>query len=637
MKAGEAIVNLKVSDQWTKEPISERIFGNFLESGIGRQITGVWSEMLQNRSFRPKSEYKYPMWQWIGLTKEFYNENAPFWHSGYEEDDWQPIGNAEFMRTYGSHMYKGKDALRIHNKENGKEAGIKQVRIHLQQGREYQFTIDACFEGEWTEAGLNGFGDIIHTDKKKGIQIVLGSQSTEFELGTNTRHYEWKFTAAKTEVTNFEIKFHWVGGIILSCVSLMPTDNIAGFKREVVEKLKEIAPSVIRFPGGCFTSFFHWETAVGERNSRETMESFYWGGIEENDVGIDEFMQLSKIVGFEPQICINMMTSSPFRAFQQIEYMNGSPDEGMGRWRKLNGHEEPYHVKLIELDNEPARKWTCEQYANKCVEFMQEMNRQGSKLEYIIAAYSYGLENLERLLEITGKYISHVGFRDSSPEFMEKAIPIVEKYNRENNTRLKLANTEWPAPVSSIEKFEDENLDTNFRWRGKIENDYTKSYSTYLQNWNAALNVAKRTLDHISYGGEIFEISNFNNLCNTWGQNVINASKDKCWMSCCGRVFRFIRGHFSPCVAATVTTDCDGVYAFMTLDNSGKKRMFLINDLSQKVTVSIEGFDFHTIHVLSGKGRMYYEKENETCIEEKTTEIDSDIISVDGLSLCCLE
>ena len=65
------MINLKVSDKWTKKPISKRIFGNFLESGIGRQITGIWSEMLQNRSFRPKSEYKYPMWQWIGMTKEF--------------------------------------------------------------------------------------------------------------------------------------------------------------------------------------------------------------------------------------------------------------------------------------------------------------------------------------------------------------------------------------------------------------------------------------------------------------------------------------------------------------------------------------------------------------------------------------
>ena len=121
---------------------------------------------------------------------------------------------------------------------------------------------------------MNGFGDIIHTDRKKTIQIVLGSQSKKFELGTNTKHYEWIFTAAKNEVVDFKIIFDWVGGIILSCVSLMPTDNIAGFKKEVVEKLIEISPSVIRFPGGCFTSFFNWETAVGDRDTREASESF---------------------------------------------------------------------------------------------------------------------------------------------------------------------------------------------------------------------------------------------------------------------------------------------------------------------------------------------------------------------------
>lgn len=629
------MIELKASGKWTKKPTNERIFGNFIESGIGRQIPGIWSEMIQNRSFRPKSEYKYPMWQWVGMTKEFYNENAPFWHSGYEEDEWMPVGSAAFSRTYGSHMYKGKDALRVQNTD-GKEAGIKQSRIHLREGQEYKFTIDACSEGNWTEAGLNGFGDIIHSDKKKIIKIVIGSQSTELGMDTSTRHYEWVFTAKKTEIVDFEIKFYWAGGIVLSCVSLMPTDNIAGFKKEVVENLIAISPSVIRFPGGCFISFFNWELAIGARDSREACESFYWGGIEENDVGMDEFMQLAKIVGFEPQICINMMTSSPFKAFQQIEYLNGSSETEMGRWRMLNGHKEPYNVKLIELDNEPARKWTCEQYANKCVEFIEEMNRQGSKLEYIIAAYSYGLENLERLLEITGKYITHVGFRDSSPGFMERAIPIVEKYNKEHGTSLKLANTEWPAPVYSIEEFEDGKLDRNYRWKAKMTNDYYDSFSTYLQNWNSALNTAKRTLDHISYGGEIFEISNFNNLCNTWGQNVINSSKDRCWISCCGRVFKFLREHFSPCIASSVGTGDEGVFALLTKDNDGKNRMFLINLHSASVEVSLSGLDMKKAYTLSCDKRMSYEKENESFVYENEYDL-KDSFVLKGLTVCCFE
>lgn len=58
---------------------------------------------------------------------------------------------------------------------------------------------------------MNGFGDIIHTDRKKTIQIVLESQSKEFELGTNTKHYEWIFTAAKNEVVDFKTAYVLAG------------------------------------------------------------------------------------------------------------------------------------------------------------------------------------------------------------------------------------------------------------------------------------------------------------------------------------------------------------------------------------------------------------------------------------------
>ena len=65
--------------------------------------------------------------------------------------------------------------------------------------------------------------------------------------------------------------------------------------------------------------------------------------------------------------------------------------------------------------------------------------------------------------------------------------------------------------------------------------------------------------------------------------------------------------------------------------------MFLINSLSEKADISLKEFGFKTAYVLSGKGRMYYEKENESCVDEKTFEIHTDEINLDGLSLCCLE
>ena len=58
------MAKLKVSGKWTKEPISRDIFGNFIESGFGRQVNGMWSEMLYNRAFRKVPEYKYATWEW---------------------------------------------------------------------------------------------------------------------------------------------------------------------------------------------------------------------------------------------------------------------------------------------------------------------------------------------------------------------------------------------------------------------------------------------------------------------------------------------------------------------------------------------------------------------------------------------
>ena len=53
-----------------------------------------------------------------------------------------------------------------------------------------------------------------------------------------------------------------------------------------------------------------------------------------------------------------------------------------------------------------------------------------------------------------------------------------------------------------------------------------------------ALNGAAQLLDFLSYGGDYY-LTNFNNCVNTWGQNVIEASKEGAWLSPMGEVFKF--------------------------------------------------------------------------------------------------
>ena len=118
--------------------ISPYIFGNFVEAGFGRQVSGMWSEMIYNRSFElPGTIVKFgdmePTVQWWMFPKEMYNANAPFWHSGYEEIDWEVTDPAlmTLSRIIGAESYKGLGSLQM-TKPNEQRAGIRQKGIYIE-------------------------------------------------------------------------------------------------------------------------------------------------------------------------------------------------------------------------------------------------------------------------------------------------------------------------------------------------------------------------------------------------------------------------------------------------------------------------------------------------------------------------
>lgn len=624
-------MELKISDNWTAIPVSKEIFGHFFESGFGRQVSGMWSEMIYNRAFRKITPYKKATWEWLGLDSEHYNENMPSWHSGYEEHDWEAFGEPTMRHLVGSRTFKGTTALRVFN-EKRTCCGLKQKGIHLKKGQSYIFTILIGVEGHINQAGLNGFGITKHTDAKYPVNVKIGNQEKEFMISTITEKYFWEFTSDETGVLDISIGFGWEGAIILSCVSLMPSDNIEGWRKDVVECMKEIAPPVIRFPGGCFVSFYNWRSSIGDRDAREPMESFYWGGLEENDVGIDEFLALSRLVGFRPQICFNMMTSTPFEARQMVEYLNASEDAGMGRLRKLNGNPEPYGVRLFEMDNEPGRKWTALQYAHQCVAFAREMRLADERIEMMIAAYEYPVEILRDMLDICGKDIQYVIYRQGNPEFVRKVLPVIREYNKDNGTSIRMANTEWLASCSGIEPFEDSKMPMNFSWSGKVTNDYRDILGTFQISWNYALNGAHRLLDYISYGGE-FALANFNNFCNTWGQNVIEATKDDAYLSCMGEVFRWFNRRFSPCIAAKVETGNQGLYALAVRRSDGQEGIYVINHSSAAVKVKLPDGNWVSGGGLKGRGRMAHMAADRSCVEPFEAKIEGTNAVFEAISL----
>lgn len=630
------MAKLTVSQNRTERPVDGKIFGNFIESGFGRQVSGMWSEMLYNRAFRQVPEYKYATWEWLGLEKEYYNDNAPFWHSGYEEYDWKPVGEQKQVYTSGTHTFKGSTSLTIENLAPGQPCGLMQDGIHLQAGREYIFTLTAGIRGSLNAAGLNGFGTTVHTEEVMPVRVKISDQEHTFPLTTSVTKAEWRFTSVRTEIASISILFDFEGTAVLSCASLMPADHMGGWRKEVVERLREVAPGVVRFPGGCFVSFYNWESSIGDRDVREPQPSFYWGGLEENDVGLDEFMELAGLVGFEPQICFNMMTSQPFKARQMVEYLNAPADTGMGRLRMLNGHEKPYGVRLFEMDNEPDRKWTAEQYATQCVAFAREMRLADPTIELMMAAYTYVPRLLPRMLEIAGKDINYVIYRQGDPEFVHQILPMIREYNEKNGTNIRLVNTEWLPSCHTDEPFEDPQVPMNYRWRGKITNDYRDIFSTQQISWNYALNGAHRLLDYISYGGE-FALANFNNMCNTWGQNVIEATKDTCYLSCMGKVFAFFHRVFVPCTASEVTCDDARIFALAVQETDGGQKLYLINHSAEAVDVTLPEGNWKSGCGLKGAARLYGEREDRTVANPWEISVTGESVTMEPLSILCVQ
>ena len=535
-------------------PISRLIFGNFVELGFGRQGAGMWAEMIYNRSFQKVTPYKSPTWEWLGIESRLYNDQAPFWHSGYEEHDWELIAPEQSAkgRGFGADTFKGDGSLWLDNRGTHR-VGLRQKGIYVKAGQKYDFSLFGGYAGPKISAGLEGFELSGKTATEKRIvnfnlrneakpEEVLFSQ--DLQVGCLQQEHALEIELASfTGRVVLEISFTWQGRLLLSWCSMMPRDNVRGWNAEVVQCLKRVAPPVIRFPGGCFASFYDWRKGIGPRPERQAQESYYWGGLEENDIGIDEFLDLCREIGAEPQYCVNLMTSTPFKAAELVEYCNGPDDSAMGRFRRENEVMRRQRVTYWEMDNEAGRKWSAIQYAQKVSEFAKAMRAVDPKIKIMMEYYSYGLEWLPQMLQITGPQIDLVIHRDGSPAFVQEALGVLREYNRRNGASIKQVDTEWLPNTSSPGPFSHPDVPERFSWTGRITNDHKKNLAYRQGTWFYALNAANRLMDYLSYGGE-FHLANFNNCVNTWGQNIIESSKEKAWLSPCGKVFEFFTRDF---------------------------------------------------------------------------------------------
>jgi alpha-N-arabinofuranosidase len=131
-----------------------------------------------------------------------------------------------------------------------------------------------------------------------------------------------------------------------------PLADENGFNKAYIEAAKELKITNMRWPGGNYVAGYNWQDGIGPKEKRPVRKELAWGGIENNHMGTDEWIQLNKSIGSENVVCINLGTGTVDDARYWVEYCNCEPGTYYADLRKKYGNEKPFGVKYWCLGNE---------------------------------------------------------------------------------------------------------------------------------------------------------------------------------------------------------------------------------------------------------------------------------------------
>jgi alpha-N-arabinofuranosidase len=136
-----------------------------------------------------------------------------------------------------------------------------------------------------------------------------------------------------------------------------PTADDMGFRRDVLELVRELGTPIVRYPGGNFVSGYDWRDGVGPAFRRPRRLDLAWKTVETNEVGTDEFCEWARRAGTEVNLAVNLGTGGIDEARSLVEYCNHPGGSFYSDMRIANGYPEPHRVKTWCLGNEMDGPW----------------------------------------------------------------------------------------------------------------------------------------------------------------------------------------------------------------------------------------------------------------------------------------
>lgn len=519
--------------------ISPMHMGQFIEY-LCDLVPGMWAERLYDGSFEGLSPYNFV------YLKE----------TDFREKPWYPCGatnRAEF--TLDRENPVSGDVCKKISVPDGAPCtvGISQDGVFVEKGRGLTFR---CYMRQ------SGVGS--------PVRVALHRDGKTYAAAELKPGGEWKKleahltpTARDTGAT-LSITFKGPGALWLDNASLMPDDNVAGWRPDVVRALRALKPAIVRFGGSVVESAaygdFDWRQTIGDPDHRRPFRS--WGGLQPTGPGMEEIVHLIRMVDAEPLICVSTVKQDARGAADEVEYFNGSVETPMGALRARNGHPEPYRIKYWQVGNEQAGA----EYEKRLPLFARAMKAVDPSIK-ILASYP-----TEGVLEGAGDLIDYVcphHYGCDNLAYVEGDIANIRRMIAEcaPGRDIKIGVTEWNTTAG----------DAGPR-RAML--------------WTLANALACARYHHVMHrNADIIEIANRSNLTNSFCSGIIQTDNHRLYKTptyYAQELYATLAGTKPLRLDADVEGDT-GVDLSATLSRDGRTlTIFAVNDTREDLTRTLD-------------------------------------------------
>ena len=332
------------------------------------------------------------------------------------------------------------------------------------------------------------------------------------------------------------------------------------WRDDVVAITRDLAPTMMRW-GGIFADFYRWREGVGPRDARPSMLNLLWGGIESNQVGTSEFVDLCRRVDAAPLICVNfesdgrkqymsargrVRTADAGEAAAWVAYCN-DPDS---RERKAHGHAAPLTVRHWQIGNETSydkNGFDVETAARKTVEFAKAMRASDPAIE-LIAWGDSGWAG--RMADVAGEHVQYLAFHHMfDPDSPQQPVLRGEAYRRDPDAAWAQLMTAWQRADAKIRSIR-ESLGARKLPLAMTECHFVipgRDRGDVLASWAAGVSYARILNTHQRHG-DVLRIATAADFCGTrWQNNAViiptPRGNNRAYLQPVARVMQLYRHH----------------------------------------------------------------------------------------------